>query len=89
MFVYVTGVHGGEELIVAGAGVRGAGVGGDLGAGVDLLGEELPTPPAPSNWTYSMVVVRRSHAVVYRLVPCPSSPFIKHYIARRAHTLCS
>jgi hypothetical protein len=26
-----------------------------LGAGVDLLGEEWPTPPAPSKWTYSMV----------------------------------
>jgi hypothetical protein len=48
-------VRGGEELVVAIAGERGAGVGGDLGAGVDLLGEELPTPPAPSKWTYSMV----------------------------------
>jgi hypothetical protein len=51
----VAGVHGGEELVVAGAGERGAGVGGDLGAGVDLLGDELPTPPAPSKWMYSMV----------------------------------
>jgi hypothetical protein len=48
-------VRGGEELVVAGAGEHGAGVGGDLGAGVDLLEEELPTPPAPSKWTYSMV----------------------------------
>jgi hypothetical protein len=33
--------RGGEELVVAGvvAGERGTGVGGDLGAGVDLLGE--------------------------------------------------
>jgi hypothetical protein len=48
---------GGEELDVAGvvAGECGAAVGGDLGTGVDLLGEELPTPLAPSKWTYSMV----------------------------------
>jgi hypothetical protein len=34
------------------------------------------------------VVVRRSRAVVHRLVPCPSSPFVEHYITRRAYTLC-
>ena len=34
-------------------------------------------------------VVRRSRAVVHRLVPRPSSPFVEHYVARRAHTLCS
>jgi hypothetical protein len=51
----VAGLRGGEELVVAGAGERGGGVGGDLGAGVDLLGEELLTPPAPTMWTYSMV----------------------------------
>jgi hypothetical protein len=37
----VAGVCGGEELVVAGAREFGAGVGEDLGAGVDLLGEEL------------------------------------------------
>jgi hypothetical protein len=34
------------------------------------------------------VVLRRSRAVVHRFVPCPSSPFVEHYVARRAHTLC-
>ena len=66
-----TGVRGvagcggaGEELVAAGvatgehgdAGVAGAGVGGGSGTGVGTLGEEeLPTPPAPSKWTYSTV----------------------------------
>jgi hypothetical protein len=51
----VVGLRGGEVLVVAGAGERGARVGGDMGAGVGLLGEELPTPPAPSKWTYALV----------------------------------
>jgi hypothetical protein len=51
----VAGLHGGKELVVARAGERGAGVGGNLGAGVGLLGEGSPTPLAPSKWTYSMV----------------------------------
>jgi hypothetical protein len=51
----VAGLRGGEELVVARAGERGVGVGGDLGAGVGLLEEGSPTPPAPSKWTYSMV----------------------------------
>jgi hypothetical protein len=34
------------------------------------------------------VVVHRSQVVVHRFVPCPSSPFVEHYVARRAHTLC-
>jgi hypothetical protein len=34
------------------------------------------------------VVVRRSQAVVHRFVPCPSSPFVEHYVTCRAHTLC-
>jgi hypothetical protein len=34
------------------------------------------------------VVVRRSRAVVHRFVPCSFSPFVEHYVARRAHTLC-
>jgi hypothetical protein len=86
----MAGLRGGEVLVVAGAGERGAGVGGDLGAGVGLLGEGSPTPPTPSKWTYSMVkssyvgVVSSSTAV-----PGPSSPFVEHYVARRAHTLCS
>jgi hypothetical protein len=51
----VARLHGGEEVVVAGAGERGAGVGGDLGARVGLLGEGSPTPLAPSKWMYSMV----------------------------------
>jgi hypothetical protein len=35
------------------------------------------------------VVVRQSRVVVHRLVPGPSSPFVEHYVARRAHMLCS
>ena len=51
-----------EEPITAGvvagergaAGVAGAEVGGGSGTGVGTLGEEeLPTPLAPSKWTYS------------------------------------
>jgi hypothetical protein len=34
------------------------------------------------------VVVRQSRAVVHRFVSCPSSLFVEHYVARRAHTLC-
>jgi hypothetical protein len=38
------------------AGQRSAKVGGDSGTGVDMLSRgELPTPPAPSKWTYSML----------------------------------
>jgi hypothetical protein len=36
----------------------------------------------------SEVVVRRSRVVFRRLVPCPSSPFVELYVARRGHTLC-
>jgi hypothetical protein len=56
------GVHGGtscgggdEDLVPAEvvAGQRRAVVGGGSGTGVDMLGgRELPTPPAPSKWTY-------------------------------------
>jgi hypothetical protein len=59
------GVHGvascgggGEDLIAAEvmAGEHGAEVGGGSGTRVDMLGgRELPTPPALSKWTYSMV----------------------------------
>jgi hypothetical protein len=55
----VTGCGGGGEDLVAAevmAGERGAEVGGGSGTGVDMLGgRELPTPPAPSKWTYSTV----------------------------------
>jgi hypothetical protein len=55
----VTGCGGGGEDIVAAevvAGELGAKVSGGLGTGVDMLGgRELPTPPAPSKWTYSTV----------------------------------
>jgi hypothetical protein len=34
------------------------------------------------------VVVRRSRSVVHRLVPSPSSPFVKHYVVCHTHTLC-
>jgi hypothetical protein len=47
---------------------------GERGADVDVLDGE--------------VVVRRSQAVIHRFVPCLSSPFVEHYVARRAHTLC-
>jgi hypothetical protein len=81
----VAGVRGGEELVVAGAGEFGAGVGGDLGAGVDLLGEELPTPPAPSKWTYSMV---KSYVGVVSssttLAPCPTPILALRRTLRRA-----
>jgi hypothetical protein len=36
----------------------------------------------------SEVVIRQSRAVIHRFVPCPSSPFIKHYVVHRVHTLC-
>jgi hypothetical protein len=34
------------------------------------------------------VVVRQSRAVIHRFVPCPSSPFVEHYVTHCAHTLC-
>jgi hypothetical protein len=53
----VTGCGGGAEDLVAAevmAGECGAEVGRGSGTGVDMLdGRELPTPPAPSKWTYS------------------------------------
>jgi hypothetical protein len=55
----VTGCGGGGEDLIAAevmAGERGAEVGRGSGTGVDMLGgRELPTLPAPSKWTYSMV----------------------------------
>jgi hypothetical protein len=54
-----------------------------------LGGGELPTPPTPSKWTYS--TMKLSDVGVEppsTAVPYPSSPFVEHYIARCAHTLC-
>jgi hypothetical protein len=87
----VAGLRGGEELVVARAGERGVGVDGDLGAGVGLLEEGSPTPPAGSlkvDILDGEAVIRQSRVVVHRLVPGPSSPFVEHYVARRAHTQC-
>jgi hypothetical protein len=54
-----TGCGGGGEDIVAAEVVarqRSVEVGGGSGIEVDMLGgRELPTPPTPSKWTYSMV----------------------------------
>jgi hypothetical protein len=92
------GVHGvtncgggGEDLIAAKvmAGERGAEVGGGSGTGVDMLGgRELPTPPAPSKWTYSTVKlfyvgVEPSSTVLSDAHPGPSSNTMS---TRRAHT---
>jgi hypothetical protein len=55
----VTGCGGGDEDLIAAevmARERGAEVSRGSGTGVDMLdGRELPTPPAPSTWTYSTV----------------------------------
>jgi hypothetical protein len=73
---------GGKDLIIAEvvAGERGAEVNGGSETGVDMLdGRELPTPPAPLKWTYS--AVKLSYVgVVHRFVPCPSLPFVEHYV---------
>ena len=59
-------------------GVAGAGVGGGSGTGVDALAEEeLPTPPAPSKWTYSTVKssyvgAEPSSTALSHAHPCPS-----------------
>jgi hypothetical protein len=72
-----TGCGGGGEDIVAAevvAGERDAEVGG-----VDILGgRELPTPPAPSKWTYSTVNlsyvgVEPSFTALSHVHPHPSS----------------
>jgi hypothetical protein len=83
---------GGEDLVVAEvvAGERGTEVGGGSKTGVDMLsGRELATPPTLLKWMYS--TVKLSYVGVEpssTVVPCPSSPFVKHYVARRVHTLC-
>jgi hypothetical protein len=82
------GVHGGtgcggggEDLVVAEvvAGERGAEVGIGSETGVDMLdGRELPTPPAPSKWTYSTVKlsyvgIESSSTALSHAHPRPSS----------------
>jgi hypothetical protein len=82
------GVHGGtdyggggEDIIAAEvvAGQHSAKVGGGSGTGVDMLGgRELPTPPAPSKWTYSTVKlsyvrVEPSSTALSYVHPRPSS----------------
>jgi hypothetical protein len=50
------------------------------------------TPYSPSSLEVDVlddeVVIRRSRAIVHRFVPCPSSPFVEHYVTCRVHTLC-
>jgi hypothetical protein len=99
-----TGCGGGGEDIVAAevvAGQRSAEVGGDSGTVVDMLGgRELPTPPAPSKWTYSTVKlsdvrVEPSSTALSHIHPRPSSnttsrvvptlcPWVKNAIGLRA-----
>jgi hypothetical protein len=88
-----TGCGGGGEDIVAAevvAGQRSAEVGGSSGTGVDMLGGRVAYSPSSLEVDVldGEVVVRWSRAVVHRFVPCPSSPFVEHYVARRAHMLC-
>jgi hypothetical protein len=67
---------GGKDFIAAEvvAGERDVEVGGGSGTGVDMLGgRELPTPPAPSKWTYS--TVKLSYVGVE-----PSSTALSHAI---------
>jgi hypothetical protein len=90
------GVHGGtgcggdgEDIIAAEvvAGQHSAEVGGGLGTGVDMLGgRELPTPPAPSKWTYSMVKlssvgVEPSSTALSHVHP---RPWVKNAVGLRA-----
>jgi hypothetical protein len=92
------GVHGGtscggggEDIIAAEvvAGQRSAEVGGDSGTGVDMLGgRELPTPPAPSKWTYSMVKlsyvrVEPSSTALSHIHPRPSSITMSRVVRTR------
>jgi hypothetical protein len=93
------GVHGvtscgggGEDLVAAEvvAGERGAEVGRGSGTGVDMLGgRELPTPPAPSKWTYSTVKlsyvgVEPLSTALSHAHPRPSS----NTTSRVVHTRC-
>jgi hypothetical protein len=85
----VTGCGGGGEDLIAAevvAGVRGAEVGRGLGTRVDMLGgRELPTPPAPSKWTYSTVKlsyvgVELSSTALSHAHPHPSSNTTSHVV---------
>jgi hypothetical protein len=93
------GVHGGtgcggggEDIVTAEvvAGQRSAEVGGGSGTGVDMLGGRAACSPSSLEVDVldGEVVVRQSRAVVHRFAPCSFSPFVEHYIVRRAHTLC-
>jgi hypothetical protein len=92
------GVHGGtdyggrgEDIIAAEvvAGQRSAEVGGGSGIGVDMLGgRELPTPLAPSKWTYSMmnlsyVGVEPSSTALSHVHPHHSSNTTSHVVRTR------
>jgi hypothetical protein len=94
-----TGVHGGtdcggggEDFVAAAvvAGQRSTEVGGGSGTRVDMLGgRELPTPPAPSKWTYSTVKlsyvgVEPSSTALSHAHPCPSSNTTSRFV----HTRC-
>jgi hypothetical protein len=94
---------GGEDLVAAEVvvGERGTEVGRGSGTGVDMLGgKELPTPPAPSKWTYSTVKlsyvgVEPSSTALSHAHPRPSSnttsrvvrtrcPWVKNAVGLRA-----
>jgi hypothetical protein len=88
----VTGCGGGGEDLVAAevvAGEHGAEVGGGSGTGVDMFGKrELPTPPAPSKWTYltvklSYVEVEPSSTALSHAHPRPSSNTTSHVVRTR------
>jgi hypothetical protein len=100
----VTGCGGGGEDLVAADVVAeecSAEVGGGSGTGVDMLGRsELPTPLAPSKWTYltvklSYVGVESSSTALSHAHPRPSSnttsrvvrtrcPWVKDAVGLRA-----
>jgi hypothetical protein len=82
---------GGENIIAAEvvAGQRSAEVSGGSGTGVDILGgRELPTPPAPSNGTYSTVKlsdvgVEPSSTALFYIHPHPSSNTMSRVVRTR------
>jgi hypothetical protein len=87
-----TGYGGGGKDIVGAEVVAGqcsAQVDGGSGTGVDMLGgRELPTPPAPSKWTYSTVKllyvgVEPSSTTLSHVHPRPSSNTTSHIVRTR------
>jgi hypothetical protein len=82
---------GGEDIVAAEVvvGQRSTEVGGDSGTGVDMLGGgELPTPPAPSKWTYSTVKlsdigVEPPSTALSHIHPRPSSNTTLHVVRTR------